>query len=189
VATLSITEGMRALRLKLYDEDDRRMVTVAQARAAASPPAPASPVDPYGEPPFGFRCPGLPPGRRPRPGGAAFQGRDGPWTGGELQAARLCDERRAQGVMVMCQASSKSEGWPCMVARMEQDQPDDEKLDEAVQDRQSDVEEMQQRSKELGDRIEEARSDWHSKQRDDAVPGAQPPPEDEVEPPSTKPTP
>jgi hypothetical protein len=74
-----------------------------------------------------------------------------------------------------------------MVARMQQDQPEDEKLAEAVEDGQSDVEEMQQCSTELGDRIEEARSDRHSKQRDDAVPGAQPPPKDEAEHPSTKP--
>lgn len=79
-----------------------------------------------------------------------------------------------------------------MVARMEQDRREDEKLgeavDEAIEDMQSDAEEMQRGSEELGDRIEKTRSDWHSKQRDDAVPGAQPPPDDEAEHQSTKPT-
>jgi omega-6 fatty acid desaturase (delta-12 desaturase) len=32
VPTLSVGDGMRALRLKLYDEEGRRMVTFAQAR-------------------------------------------------------------------------------------------------------------------------------------------------------------
>jgi acyl-lipid omega-6 desaturase (Delta-12 desaturase) len=42
VPMLSIADGMRALRLKLYDEDARRMVTFAQARAR-SPTAPPGP--------------------------------------------------------------------------------------------------------------------------------------------------
>ena len=49
-------------------------------------------------------------------------------------------------------------------------------------------EEMQERSEDLGDRIEETRSDWHRKQQDDAVPGAQPPPDDEAKHPLSKPT-
>ena len=61
---------------------------------------------------------------------------------------------------------------------MEQGQRDDEKLDEAVEDMQSDVDEMQARSEKLGERIDETRSDWHSKQQDDAVAGAQPPADD-----------
>ena len=42
VPTLSLADGMRALRLKLYDEDHKRMVTFAQARAGsgAGPHAP-----------------------------------------------------------------------------------------------------------------------------------------------------
>ena len=64
----------------------------------------------------------------------------------------------------------------------------DEKLDEAVEAKRSDAEEMQQRSKELGDRIEDARSDWHSKQQDDSVPGARPPLDDEAEHPPSKAT-
>jgi hypothetical protein len=40
---------------------------------------------------------------------------------------------------------------------------------------------VQELSEELGDRIEDTRSDWHSTQRDDAVPGAQPPPADETD--------
>lgn len=71
---------------------------------------------------------------------------------------------------------------PSIVGRMEQERRDDEKLvDEAVEGIESDVEEMQERSEELGDRVEETRSDWDSKQQDDAVPGAQPPPVDEGE--------
>ena len=65
--------------------------------------------------------------------------------------------------------------------RMEQERRDDEKPDQAVEDMRSDVEEMEERSEELGDRIEETRRDWDSKQEDDAVPGAQPPPVDEAE--------
>jgi hypothetical protein len=47
---------------------------------------------------------------------------------------------------------------------------------------------MQERSEELGDRIDHTRSDWHRKQQDDAVPGAQPPLDDEAEDPLTKST-
>jgi omega-6 fatty acid desaturase (delta-12 desaturase) len=43
VPTLSIADGMRALRLKLYDEDDGRMVTFAQARARSADPRAGSP--------------------------------------------------------------------------------------------------------------------------------------------------
>jgi hypothetical protein len=75
-----------------------------------------------------------------------------------------------------------------MVARMEHDRRDEEKLDEAVEDMRSDAEGMQERSEKLGDRIEHTRSDWHRKQQDDAVPGAQPPLDDEAEHPPSKPT-
>lgn len=75
-----------------------------------------------------------------------------------------------------------------MVARMKHDRRDEENLDEAVEDMRSDAEEMQERSEELGDRIEHTRSDWHRKQQDDAVPGAQPPLDDEAEHPPSKPT-
>ena len=77
---------------------------------------------------------------------------------------------------------------PCIVARMEQDRPDDEKLDEAVEDMRAGAEEMQERSEELGDRIKDTSNDWHRKQQDDAVPGAQPPADDEAQHPPTKPT-
>jgi omega-6 fatty acid desaturase (delta-12 desaturase) len=33
VPTLTLVDGIRAVRLKLYDEEQRRMVTYAQARA------------------------------------------------------------------------------------------------------------------------------------------------------------
>jgi hypothetical protein len=61
-----------------------------------------------------------------------------------------------------------------------------EKPDDAVEDMQSDADEMQQRSDELGHRIEDVKSDWRSKQQDDAVPGAQPPLDDEAEHPPNK---
>ena len=38
VPTLSLADGLRAVRLKLYDEDSRRMVSFAQARRAAHAP-------------------------------------------------------------------------------------------------------------------------------------------------------
>jgi hypothetical protein len=75
----------------------------------------------------------------------------------------------------------------CIVGRVEQEGQDDEKLvDQAVEEMGSDVEEMQERSEELGDRVDETRSDWRSKQKDNAVPGAQPPPDDEAEHPPSK---
>jgi hypothetical protein len=46
---------------------------------------------------------------------------------------------------------------------------------------------MQQRSDELGDRIEDVESDWRAKQQDEAVPGAQAPQDDEAERPSSNP--
>jgi hypothetical protein len=76
----------------------------------------------------------------------------------------------------------------CIVACVERDRPEDDRLDEAIEDMQSDAEEMQERSEELGDRIEETRSDWHAKQQDPAVPGAQPPLDDEAEHPPSKTT-
>jgi omega-6 fatty acid desaturase (delta-12 desaturase) len=39
VPTLTLADGLRAVRLKLYDEEQRRMVTYAQARAGAVPAA------------------------------------------------------------------------------------------------------------------------------------------------------
>ena len=78
-------------------------------------------------------------------------------------------------------------GLACMVARMERDRPEDEKLEEAVEEMRSDAEEMQERSEELGESIETTRSDWRSKQQDEAVPGAQPPLDNEAEHPPRKP--
>jgi acyl-lipid omega-6 desaturase (Delta-12 desaturase) len=43
VPTISLMEGMRAVRLKLWDEDRRRLVTFAEAR---TPPAPAADAQP-----------------------------------------------------------------------------------------------------------------------------------------------
>ena len=42
VPTLSLTDGLRAVKLKLYDEDRRCMVTFAQARAGVGRVPPAS---------------------------------------------------------------------------------------------------------------------------------------------------
>jgi acyl-lipid omega-6 desaturase (Delta-12 desaturase) len=42
VPTLSLWDGIRAVRLKLWDEDRKRLVTFAQARRAISPATPAS---------------------------------------------------------------------------------------------------------------------------------------------------
>jgi prefoldin subunit 5 len=64
---------------------------------------------------------------------------------------------------------------------IERDRRDSEKLDEAIEDMRSDAEEMQERSEQLGKHIEETRSDWHSKQQDAGVPGAQSPVDDEAE--------
>ena len=54
-----------------------------------------------------------------------------------------------------------------------------EKLDEAVEDMESDAKGMQERSEELADRTEKVKSDWRAKQADDAVPGARPSPDDD----------
>jgi hypothetical protein len=70
---------------------------------------------------------------------------------------------------------------------MEQDRRDEKLVDEAVEDMRSDVEEMQERSDDVGDRAEETKTDWRSKQQDDAVPGAEAPPDDEAEHPPSKP--
>jgi hypothetical protein len=69
---------------------------------------------------------------------------------------------------------------------MEHDRRDSEKLDEAIADMRSDAGEMQERSEELGEHIEETKSDWHSKQQDAGVPGAPPPVDDEAEHPPSK---
>jgi hypothetical protein len=69
---------------------------------------------------------------------------------------------------------------------MEHDHRDSEKLDEAIDDMTSDAGEMQERSEELGKHIEEARSDWHSKQQDAGVPGAQPRVDEEAEQPPSE---
>jgi hypothetical protein len=61
---------------------------------------------------------------------------------------------------------------------MERERRDGEKVDEAIEDMRSDAGEMQERSEGLGKRSEESRSDWHSKQQDAGVPGAQPPVDD-----------
>ncbi|MEA2330366.1 MAG: hypothetical protein QOH58_504 [Thermoleophilaceae bacterium] len=49
------------------------------------------------------------------------------------------------------------------------------------EDETRDVDEMEERSEQVGERIEEARDDWDAKQHDPAVPGAQPEPGEEEE--------
>jgi acyl-lipid omega-6 desaturase (Delta-12 desaturase) len=44
VPTISLVEGMRAVRLKLWDEDRRRLVTFSEARTPAAPAADAQPA-------------------------------------------------------------------------------------------------------------------------------------------------
>jgi hypothetical protein len=64
---------------------------------------------------------------------------------------------------------------------MEHQGPADEKLDDAVEDMQSDAEKMKDSLDKLDDRIADTTSDRDSKQHDDAVPGEQPGPDDEAE--------
>jgi hypothetical protein len=45
------------------------------------------------------------------------------------------------------------------------------------------VEDMERRSKQVGENIDAAREDWESKQRDDHVPGATGEPREEMPPP------
>jgi hypothetical protein len=69
---------------------------------------------------------------------------------------------------------------------MEREQTGDGKLDETVEKMRANVNEMEVRAKELGTRIEKTRSDWHSKQQDAGVPGAQSPPGDANEQPESE---
>jgi hypothetical protein len=69
---------------------------------------------------------------------------------------------------------------------MERERRENEQLDESVEEMRADVNEMEARSEELGGRIEKTRSDWHAKQEDAGVPGAQPPPGDANESPESE---
>ena len=44
-----------------------------------------------------------------------------------------------------------------------------------------DAAEMEEHSDKVGERIEEARSDWEAKEQDPSIPGAQPDPDEEEE--------
>jgi hypothetical protein len=46
---------------------------------------------------------------------------------------------------------------------------------------EEDAERMEDHSDQLGDRIQDVKSDWERKEQDPSVPGAQPDPEDEEE--------
>jgi hypothetical protein len=54
-----------------------------------------------------------------------------------------------------------------------------------MSEHEREVEDLQEHSDQLGERIAEARKDWERKQRDDSVPGAvgEPASEDELPPP------
>jgi len=47
---------------------------------------------------------------------------------------------------------------------------------------EEDAERMEEHSEQLGDRIDDIRDDWQSKEHDPAVPGARPDPDDEERP-------
>ena len=69
-------------------------------------------------------------------------------------------------------------GAPGYFASVERD--DEQQIEEAEQDMASDVEAMEARAAELGDEVDEVRSDWRRKQEDPGVPGAEPTGEQEA---------
>lgn len=54
--------------------------------------------------------------------------------------------------------------------------------EEQAERMEEDAERMEDHSDQLGDQIDEVQSDWEGKERDPAVPGAQPAADDEEEP-------
>jgi prefoldin subunit 5 len=52
------------------------------------------------------------------------------------------------------------------------DRPDE--VDEAADEMAEDLREMEERSEQVKDEVEEERADWHRKQSDPSVPGAEP---------------
>ena len=57
---------------------------------------------------------------------------------------------------------------------MEREEDPGEGVESAAGEMESDLEQMESRSEEVGEHIHEARSDWERKQQDAAVPGADP---------------
>ncbi len=53
-----------------------------------------------------------------------------------------------------------------------------EPVEEAKEAAQREVDDLEERSEQVGERIDETRKDWETKQQDDAVPGATGEPED-----------
>jgi hypothetical protein len=54
--------------------------------------------------------------------------------------------------------------------------------EEQAQEMERDAGRMEHDSERVGDRIDEARTDWEAKEQDASVPGAQPDPDEEEEP-------
>lgn len=64
---------------------------------------------------------------------------------------------------------------------VERDDHLDPPIERAAEEMASDVEEMEARSAELGEDVDDLRSDWKRKRQDPSVPGAEPEDEDEDE--------
>ena len=65
-------------------------------------------------------------------------------------------------------------GYPPSVER------DEQRIEEAERDMASDVREMESRASELGEDVEDLKSEWRRKQDDPSVPGAEPTGEEEA---------
>jgi hypothetical protein len=50
----------------------------------------------------------------------------------------------------------------------------DDKVQAAAEEMEAELADMEHRSDEVGEEIDDARSDWEAKQADDSVPGAEP---------------
>jgi hypothetical protein len=60
-------------------------------------------------------------------------------------------------------------------------QDEDERVERLVADSEREARSLEKDAEELGDRIDERRGDWMRKRRDEDVPGAPPPKDDEAE--------
>ena len=54
--------------------------------------------------------------------------------------------------------------------------------EEHAEELEREAEKLEQHAEVVGERIDEARREWEAKEDDPAVPGAQPPPDDEEDP-------
>jgi hypothetical protein len=57
---------------------------------------------------------------------------------------------------------------------MERNDEQDDRVQAAAEAMESDIQEMERQSEEVGEHIDDAKSDWSRKRDDDAVPGAEP---------------